>query len=200
MKGILIVFSLLILLGSCTIEKRLHNPGYNIQWSKVNRKSIHKSQDVSELRESNVNLAELSDQQLVIHEQMFIESVDTIIPFQTSAEIETEEVVTNIVRQKTPISFSSAITSNYNLKNPNKRAVHYKGSEMMDRDIDWELIGTIAFGILILVVFGIALLGTGTLATIASILIAIGYAILLIAAIVCICWFLWFIFFGWWLR
>lgn len=64
-------------------------------------------------------------------------------------------------------------------------------------DVDWELLGTIGFLVLLATIFGFALFGTGTIAAAATILIAIGYAVLLIAAVVAICWFLNFIFFGW---
>lgn len=64
-------------------------------------------------------------------------------------------------------------------------------------DVDWELLGTIGFLVLLATIFGFALFGTGTIAAAATILIAIGYAFLLIVAVVAICWFLNFIFFGW---
>jgi hypothetical protein len=64
-------------------------------------------------------------------------------------------------------------------------------------DVDWELLGLIGFYALLAVVIGFAYFGTGSLAVVATIILAIGYTILLIAAVVCILWFLNFVFFGW---
>jgi hypothetical protein len=64
-------------------------------------------------------------------------------------------------------------------------------------DVDWEMLGLIGFYILLVIVLALALFGTGPWAAAATIIVAIGYAILLIAAIVCIVWFLNFVFFGW---
>lgn len=200
MKDLLIFFSLLIFLGSCTIEKRLHYPGYNIQWNNMSRKSFDKSNLETEPRNGEIRLLESPDLEQEFSSQVINQTIDSTFQAQTSSEIQIEKVAMKIVTHKIHQSFSNKTTNNNDLKKLNSSPVQQKEDAKLKRDVDWELLGNIGAGILILVVLGFALFGSGTLASIAAILIAIGYVVITIAAIVCICWFLWFIFFGWWLR
>lgn len=197
MKGILFIFSTLILLGACTIEKRLHNPGYNIQWNKVTLRAVESSTETPITRRSEIERDQNLDSEKEITK---IEVNDSIISQQPKVEVLSKKLSTIAVSQKIETSFSSNPPRIFDVKRINAVPIQKKRITKSKRDVDWELLGNIGAGILILVVLGFALFGSGTLASIAAILIAIGYVVITIAAIVCICWFLWFIFFGWWLR
>lgn len=200
MKGILIIFSTLILLGSCTIEKRLHNPGYNIQWNKVHRTSFDRSNLETDTRNSDIRLAESPDQEKELSSQIINQTIDSTAWLPVSSDIQIEEITSTTVPQKISQSFTSKTISQHNYKRLNENFNKQSERTEIRRDVDWELLGNIGAGLLLLAILGFALFGSGTLASIAAILIAIGYVVITIAAIVCICWFLWFIFFGWWLR
>lgn len=197
MKGILFIFSTLILLGACTIEKRLHNPGYNIQWNKVTLRAVESSTETPITRRSEIERDQNLDSEKEITK---IEVNDSIISQQPKVEVLSKKLSTIAVSQKIEKSISSNTPRIFDVKRVNAVPIQKKRITNSKRDVDWELLGNIGAGILILVVLGFALFGSGTLASIAAILIAIGYVVITIAAIVCICWFLWFIFFGWWLR
>jgi hypothetical protein len=202
MKGILFIFSTLILLGACTIEKRLHNPGYNIQWNKVNRKSTDESTVKIDTKEINIRFEESSDQEQEVSELMINETIDSITLVETSSEIEIVKVDATTVTPKIHQSITYKTTSSQDLKRVNPNPVLQNESSKLSRKIDWGLIGLVALGLLILAVFGVALFGTGalgTIATIASVLIAIGGIVLLIVAIIFLCSLFWAIFFGWWI-
>lgn len=196
MKIVVIFIVSILTLSACSIEKRIHTKGWNVQWNKHYKL---KTEDVN----STPSLRTTSD--LTIENTKVDEfKVDTSITLVSKITIELEDEDT-LVREKATVlkkistKFDSP-TKPFNIESMKKSdslIIKNRNSPNSQRDIDWELLGTIGALLLLLLIVGIAWFGSGTLALIASIILAIGGLILTIAAFVCILWFFWLIFFSW---
>lgn len=182
----------------------MHNPGFHIQWNTLKPVSAKIAIEHSSQKEKDAEIIMSDFDSLEIIaidtvEQSFVDEEEPLLTqiylHQPSKELISKKIAKAVNKLEIQKNDSQLKSMNFNKLN----TVHNNAAKT---NIDWELIGTIALGILILAVFGIAIFGSGTLgtiATIASILIAIGGIILLIAAVVFLCSLFWAIFFGWWI-
>jgi hypothetical protein len=196
------VFIVVILLSSCTIQKRVHNRGWSIEWNRSYQTIKEKSEDTqlhknvyptttsSELNKDSI-LSKRVTKKIAVPQLLRSEknSSKSIIPIQKNKLIDDHRIkATGKIQEEDFVKY---------YKQRNSESDKHVSDKKIKRDINWELFGAIGLGIVVVAIVGLALFGKGTLALIASILLSIGYLALIIAAVVCICWFLWFVFFGW---
>lgn len=199
MKIVVIFIVSILTLSACSIEKRIHTKGWNVQWNKHYKL---KTEDVN----STPSLRPTSD--LTIENTKVVETkVDTSISLVSTIaiELEDEDTLVRVKSEKATVLKKISKTFDSPTKPSNvekmmksdKPIIKKPYSPSSQRDINWELIGTIGVILLLLLIVGIAWFGSGTLALIATIILATGGLILTIAAFVCILWFFWLIFFSW---
>jgi hypothetical protein len=199
MKTVVIFLVSILTLSACSIEKRIHTKGWNVQWNKPYKL---KTEDIS----STPSFRPTSD--LTIENTKVDKfKVDTTITLVSTIAIELEDEGTLLRAKSEKATILKKISTKFdsptkpsNLESIEKSdslIIKNRYSPSSQRDINWELLGTIGAILLLLLIIGIAWFGSGTLALIASIILAIGGLILTIAAFVCILWFFWLIFFSW---
>ena len=202
MKNLFICSVILLLFSACGVTKL--TPAKGIYLRRATESINHPSKDQYKLKSSEEILisegtevnaqfpdeSEKQEQSLIDGLQVTVSGISIILNEFKQAEISKSANEGCAVHKVISTGrISKGTHSKIIIKHPQKKS--------FKRDVDWEMLGLIGFYILLVIVLALAFFGTGTWAAAATIIVAIGYAILLIAAVVCILWFLNFVFFGW---
>ena len=181
------------------MQKRIHNPGWNIEWDKSYRvdESSNKEGEIIPKQKSAL---------IKVEKELVVDSHEsTRILFTPTVAIK-EAITPSSQRLNQPESIEKSRHLLKEIDSKSKRKsteikTKKKQSQIKNhsrsKSINWELIGQIGASLLILLIIGLFLFGTGPWATIAGIIIAIGYTALIIAATIAIFWFFWYVLFGW---
>jgi len=202
MKKVIFCLLVLLALASCTVTKRIHNPGFHIQW-----KSSPKSEVVQDKKESIYSSLEEG----IIHDAGEIER-ESIVPTiaQTSVAKTDDTGENNILSE---LKRSSNVTLNHqrsnseqvikqerrnNLKNAiSKVPEKKKRKSNIDWGQFWSWVAVIAIIVLFVGLELLAKLGTGVMAQVAGIIFAIVIIILLLVAMYYFFYFIGYLLFGW---
>jgi hypothetical protein len=113
MKYLFFILSFLVLIG-CTVTKRLHQPGYHIEWK---TKSIRNIQVV--------------DHSLSINETTTQHSISTMINYDAIAMVDSSIIATNVLEEQAPIIVENKQSrlNAANLIQP-KKIIHEDGNQI----------------------------------------------------------------------
>jgi hypothetical protein len=194
-----------LLVVSCTVQKRLHNPGFDVQWNKKYQTSKSSENPEESTEEFNHSIASDSfiEDEDEDEEEM---KVDALLNDENS------EIRSQIVAEKDQ---SIQIKSTFQIVDKTKKSINNKGLALNELDkqinnrfesqsirrgkIDADTIYFILLILGVLVLLGFMLFSSGIWLKIAVVVLCLVLLALLIATIVVIAEVFYFIFFGWWL-
>ena len=201
MHKLVLFSSLFILIVSCSVENRLHNPGWNVQWNK----KYHKSKSVEKHTETVNEFDHSFDSDFFIkHDEEKNEEMESMNENQES-QIQIEEAEDEAIHLQRTFQFDNQTKKTISnkdifLKKLDKQRIHQFESESMRRTkIDSDMIYFILLILGILVLLGLLLFSSGIWLKIAVVVLCLVLLALLIAAVVVIAEVFYFLFFGWWL-
>jgi VIT1/CCC1 family predicted Fe2+/Mn2+ transporter len=190
-----------LLVVSCTVQKRLHNPGWNVQWNKKYHTS--KSCENPEVSTEEFNHSIASDSFIEDEEEMKVDALlnDEYAEIQSQIEADKDQ--------------SSQVKSTFQIVDRTKKTINNKGLTLSEFDkqindrfecqstgrskIDADTIYFILLILGVLVLLGFLLFSSSIWLKIAVVVLCLVLLALLIAAVVVIAEVFYFIFFGWWL-
>jgi hypothetical protein len=190
-----------LLVVSCTIQKRLHNPGWNVQWNKNYQTS--KSSDNHTASTAQFNSSVASDVFVEDEEEMYkdVELIDEKTEEQSQIEAEDDQFVplksTYHSVDLTKMTFNNnGLTLSISDKQKNDQS---ESQSMRRGKIDADMVYFILLILGVLVLLGLLLFSSGIWLKIAVVVLCLVLLALLIAAVVVIAEVFDFLFFGWWL-
>lgn len=195
-----VIFSFIVLLSfvSCTVTKRVHNSGLHIQW-KSNYKKIVVEDKIDSFYPVDGKEISQNDQQIVDWtntdpiEQNTVSKIEEIDAIK---DLDESPVVLNVVDNHQRVENELVVNE---LRYGTNRNIENQSPEEKKRkvEINWSTVGFFALLALLATVCLFAWFGTGLIAQIAVITLAIlGFAMIIVVAYY-IGYFFWFIFFGW---
>ncbi len=201
MQKIVLFSSLFILIVSCSVEKRLHNPGWNVQWNKkyqVSKSSENHLETVN--RFDNFHDSDFfieDDEEKNLEMELMNENHESQIQLEAAEDepIDLQRTFQCIDQAKKTLS-----NKNLSLKKLDKQGIQqFESGSMRRTKIDSDMIYFILLILGILVLLGLLLFSSGIWLKIAVVVLCLVLLALLIAAVVVIAEVFYFLFFGWWL-
>lgn len=201
MKKVLVGVLFLISLVSCTVTKRVHNPGFHIQWN-ANHKNVNTNNETNVVQlneENNISDEAVKNPELIIENSPEEQNIDEIIDVPILEKQVKKPLSTLVV----PISDKEDVEEFSGLKSAINKLKNINYKSILKKKDRKEKTGSSRIGLIIIILFlgillALALFAANPLARIAAIILLVLGILVILIGLFLICWIVWFILFSWW--